>query len=134
MRPWWRHGAMHGLVGFVAMGGWAALANRAFGPAEMLQAGLIQGTLSALLTLYLKRVVELLNRRLVGHSRWWCPPLSAVGGSAILLTAIHWWAGTPALLTTLALPLAVSSSYVVVYNLLLVRQHPTSPDHKDAPP
>lgn len=134
MRPWWRHNAMHGLVGFVAMGGWAALANRAFGPTEMVQAGLIQGALSALLTLYLKRVVEHLNRRLAGPARWWCPPLVAVSGSATLLTAMHWWAGTPALLTTLALPLAVSSSYVVIYNLLLIRQHPTSPHDKDATP
>lgn len=109
------------LVGFMAMGGWAAWANHDHATALVWRAALLQGVLSALLTLHLKRVVETINQRCEGATALWLPPLVAVAGSAVLLVSLHLAAGTPAIIATVAVPLLVSSSYVSLYNLTLVR-------------
>ena len=112
---------LHMLVAFMAMGAWAAWANHDHATAQMWRAALLQGALSALLTLYLKRVVEAINQHYEGATALWLPPLVAVTGSAALLVALHLVAGTPAIVATVAVPLLVSSSYVSLYNLTLVR-------------
>ena len=53
---------VHMGIAFLAMGGWAAFANRAHPMPEPLVAGLVQGALSAAITLVLKRMVEALGR------------------------------------------------------------------------
>ncbi|WP_205742537.1 hypothetical protein [Halomonas borealis] len=112
---------LHLLFAFVAMGGWAGWANAAYPAPEPLVAGLLQGTLSAALTLYLKHAVEWLAARTRGHVALWLPPLGALAGSAGVLVGLHALAGTPALLVTVAVPLLVSGSYVTLYHLALWR-------------
>ncbi|MDF1634143.1 hypothetical protein [Mycoplana sp. MJR14] len=119
--------SFHMAVAFLAMGGWALLANRGHSPARMLAAAAVQGTLSALLTLFLKSAVERLARRFRGASALWAPPAIAIACSAMLLVAIHALAGTPEIAGTVALPLLVSSSYAALYNLALYRKEQHAP-------
>ena len=105
---------------FLAMGGWAVFANWPHGVQRALLAGLVQGTLSGLLTLGLKRFLEAAVGRL---SDLWAavlpPVLTCAGVLAILLTA-HQLAGTPNVWATISVPYAVSSSYAWIYSLMLV--------------
>lgn len=114
--------SVHMAVAFLAMGGWALLANRHHGAVRVLTSAAVQGTLSALLTLFLKSAVERLAGRFRGAVALWAPPAIAIACSAMLLVAIHALAGTPEVAATVALPLLVSSSYAVLYNLTLYRK------------
>jgi mannose/fructose/N-acetylgalactosamine-specific phosphotransferase system component IIC len=84
-------------------------------------AGLVQGTVSGALTLGLKQSVDWLRPRMRGPLAYIVPPLIAGGCSALLLMTAHGIAGTPEIWTTIAVPLAVSFSYILIYNVL--RQH-----------
>ena len=68
------------------MGSWAVFANRAHPMPAPLLAGLIQGTLSALITLLLKRGIEYLASRFTGLAALLAPPVIAGLVSASLLT------------------------------------------------
>lgn len=108
--------------GFLAMGGWAMFANRAHPLEAMLLAGLVQGTISGLLTLGLKKFLEWLNVRMKGAAALIVPPaITATTILAILFTA-HTLAGTPALWATIAVPWMISTSYAILYNLRLSRE------------
>jgi mannose/fructose/N-acetylgalactosamine-specific phosphotransferase system component IIC len=112
----------HVSFGFLAMGGWAMFANRAHLPEAMLLAGVVQGTISGLLTLGLKKFLEWLNGRMTGAAALIGPPaITATTIFAILFSA-HTLAGTPALWATIAVPFAVSTSYASLYNLRLSRE------------
>lgn len=113
--------AVHMAVAFVAMGGWAAFANSGHPMPRPLLAGLVQGTLSALITLFLKRMIEALSARLPGRIGWWLPPLVAMTVSLLLLTSIHWLAGTPEIARTIAVPLSVTTVYSTFYTIALRR-------------
>jgi hypothetical protein len=104
---------------FLAMGGWALFANRTHGLAAALPAAVLQGALSAGITLTLKTVVERLAPRFAGMAALFAPPLIAAGLSAALLTTLHRLAGTPEVLATVALPLTVAASYAAIYNTSL---------------
>ena len=56
--------ALHMAVGFLGMGAWAVFANRHHPLPQALLAGLVQGTMSAIITLFLKRMIEALSQRL----------------------------------------------------------------------
>ncbi len=113
--------AVHGLGGFLLMGGWAVFANRGYEmPAPMI-AGVVQGLLTATITLFLKRVIEGIFQRTAGSIRFILPPLAAFLISLALLTIIHTLAGTPALLATISVPLAVSTLYAFLYTITLSR-------------
>ena len=101
---------------FVVMGGWAVFANRAHGLPRAMVAGLVQGLLSAGLTLLLKTVIDRLAVSFSGPSRLWAPPLIACLGSTAVLLIFHHLAGTPEIVPTIAVPLLVSTSYAAVYN------------------
>ncbi|MCU4179737.1 hypothetical protein [Bosea sp. BH3] len=116
-----RSSVIHVAFAFVAMGSWAAFANRAHPMPAPLQAGLIQGALSAVITLFLKRGIEALSKRLAGFAALLAPPLIAGLVSACLLTAIHTAGGTPEIARTIALPLTVATSYAALYNFSLWR-------------
>ena len=114
-------GVVHVAFAFFAMGGWALFANRHHPMPKPLLAAVIQGTLSALLTLYLKTAVDALSRRFRGTKRLFLPPLLACLGSSAALVAIHTMSGTPEVLRTIALPLAVSTTYAAIYNYSISR-------------
>lgn len=110
---------VHVLFAFLAMGGWAVFANRAHAMPASLLAGLVQGGLSACITLFLKRLIEWLAARLSGVAALVVPPAAAALVSASLLTAIHALAGTPEIAATIALPLTVATAYAAIYNFSL---------------
>ncbi|NUS67996.1 MAG: hypothetical protein HOQ41_06555 [Ensifer adhaerens] len=114
-------GVVHVAFAFFAMGGWALFANRHHPMPKPLVAGLVQGTLSALLTLYLKTAIDALSRRFSGAARLVLPPLFACLGSSAILVAIHAASGTPEILKTIALPLTVSTTYAAIYNYSISR-------------
>jgi hypothetical protein len=116
-----RSSVVHVAFAFVAMGGWAAFANRAHPMPAPLQAGLIQGALSAVITLVLKRGIEALARRFSGLAALLVPPVVAGAVSASLLTTIHMVGGTPEIGRTIAIPLTVATSYAALYNFSLWR-------------
>lgn len=118
---------MHMAVAFLAMGCWAVFANRAHPMPRPLVAGVVQGALSALITLVLKSAIEHLARCFRSSLALWAPPAIAVAGSATLLVAIHTLFGTPEIVRTIALPLIVSSTYAVTYNYLLYRREHRTP-------
>ncbi len=116
-----RSSVVHVGFAFLAMGSWAAFANRAHSLPAPLLAGLIQGTLSAIITLLLKRGIEYLASRFSGLTALLAPPLIAGVVSASLLTLIHTIGGTPEIARTIAVPLTVATSYAALYNFSLWR-------------
>lgn len=106
---------------FLAMGSWAAFANRAHPMPAPLLAGLIQGTLSAIITLLLKRGIEYLASRFTGIAALLAPPVIAALVSASVLIMIHTIGGTPEIAKTIAVPLTVATSYAALYNFSLWR-------------
>ncbi|MBP1859025.1 hypothetical protein J2Z75_002537 [Rhizobium herbae] len=115
-------GTVHVLFAFLAMGGWAAFANRDHAMPQPLYSGFLQGALSACLTLFLKSVIDGLSKLFIGMTRFWAPPLIACLGSASLLVALHALIRTPEIARTVAVPLLVSTSYAAVYNYSISRR------------
>ena len=112
----------HVAFGFLAMGGWAVFANRHHALGQALLAGLVQGTISGLLTLGLKKFLEWFNARLSGIGAAIVPPaVTAATILAILVTA-HTLAGTPEIAATIAVPFTVSTTYAIIYNWGLWRR------------
>ncbi|PKP75668.1 MAG: hypothetical protein CVT84_01780 [Alphaproteobacteria bacterium HGW-Alphaproteobacteria-6] len=114
-----RSSVLHVAAAFLAMGGWAVLANRAHPMPGPLVAGLVQGALSAAITLGLKRGVEALVRRLPGRFALFVPPVAAWAASAALLIAVHRLAGTPEVLATILVPNGVATVYALLYTVAL---------------
>ncbi|RDL51976.1 hypothetical protein BLJAPNOD_03123 [Ensifer sp. M14] len=117
-----RSSIVHVLFAFLAMGGWALFANRLHPMPRPLVAGLVQGALSAALTLCLKSTIDALSLRFHGTARLWMPPLIACLASTTILVTVHAATGTPEILRTIALPLMVSTSYAVLYNYSISRR------------
>jgi mannose/fructose/N-acetylgalactosamine-specific phosphotransferase system component IIC len=115
-------GITHVAFAFCAMGGWAMFANREYPLSHSLLAGVVQGTLSACLTLFLKTAIEQLSKRFSGTSALWAPPLVACMASSAILATIHALSGTPEILKTIAVPLAVSTTYAAIYNYSLYQK------------
>ena len=108
-------GITHVAFAFFVMGGWAAFANLNHPMPAPLIAGSVQGVLSASFTLIMKRGIEYLTGALSGLAALLIPPALAAGISAVCLSLIHWTAGTPEILATIALPLAVATTYSATY-------------------
>ncbi len=106
---------VHVAFAFLAMGGWAVWANRTHGLAHAVVPGLLQGTLSASLTLGIKRGLEALFRRLSGWTALLLPPLASCAVVLCLLLTAHTLAHTPEVWATIAVPYAVSSIYAFAY-------------------
>jgi hypothetical protein len=120
-----RASAVHVAVAFVAMGGWTLFANRTHGAAALAPA-LAQGTVSALITLVLKRTLELLAARLSGWRALVLPPLLTASVILAVLIGVHRLIGTPEIAATIAVPWSVSTLYAIVYTAALAkgRRHP----------
>uniref|UniRef100_A0A9E7ZJ47 Transmembrane protein n=1 Tax=Bosea sp. NBC_00436 TaxID=2969620 RepID=A0A9E7ZJ47_9HYPH len=116
-----RSSIVHVGFAFLAMGSWAAFANRAHPMPAPLHAGLLQGAISATITLVLKRAIEYLARRFSGLTALLAPPVIAGLVSATLLTILHTLGGTPEIAKTIAVPLTVATSYAALYNYSLWR-------------
>lgn len=112
---------VHVAFGFVAMGAWAVFANRHHPIEQALLAGLVQGAISGVLTLVLKKFLEWFNAKLKGAPALVLPPLVTATAILTILTAAHTLAGTPEILATIAVPFTVSTSYAILYNLRLWR-------------
>lgn len=108
-------------VGFALMGGWAVYANRLHPWPGPLVAGLVQGAISAVITLFLKRMVETVSARFPGPAALVLPPVLAFLFSLAVLTALHRIAGTPEILATIAVPLTVTTLYSATLALALYR-------------
>jgi mannose/fructose/N-acetylgalactosamine-specific phosphotransferase system component IIC len=106
---------LHMSAAFLSMGGWAVWANAAHPMPAPLLAGLVQGLLSATITLGLKRMVEAVARRWPGPGL--VPRAMALAGgvSVTLLGSVHGLAGTPEVLRTLAVPASVATLYAGLY-------------------
>ncbi|MBN9318186.1 MAG: hypothetical protein BGN86_04465 [Caulobacterales bacterium 68-7] len=114
--------AVHIAFAFLAMGGWAAFANRGHGLGGAAIAGLVQGALSALITLVLQAALTRMFGRLNGLKALVIPPtVTCIVVLLVLLTA-HRLAGTREVLATIALPYAVSSLYAWIFTARLHRR------------
>jgi hypothetical protein len=109
------------------MGGWALFANRAHGLAVAWGPALMQGLMSGLITLLLKRALEAMSGRFPGALSYLAPP--AITATVILgvLTAVHMAIGTPEIARTITVPWTVSTLYAVVYSAALVRARLKAP-------
>jgi hypothetical protein len=103
------------------MGAWAAFANRGHGVEAMALAGAVQGTISCVITLILKRSLEAMFARLSGPAAIAVPPLTTMAVVLAVLVAIHRLAGTPEVWATIAVPYGVSSTYAWIYTVTLAR-------------
>lgn len=103
------------------MGGWAVFANRMHAMPVPIIAGVVQGMLTATITLFLKGMIESIFQRTDSWMRLALPSVAAFMISFILLTTIHTIAGTPSLFATISVPLAVSTLYALFYTLALSR-------------
>lgn len=112
----------HVAFAVLAMGGWAALANRDHGAAAMATAFAAQGALSGLITLLIKRWLEWAHARLTGPAARLLPPVASCLTVAGLLTGVHTAVGTPEVLATVAVPWTVSTLYAFAYALSLERK------------
>ena len=113
---------LHVAFAFLVMGGWAVFANRSHTVPEMLLAGFVQGTISGLLTLGLKKFLEWFSARLRGLPALIVPPLITATTILAILWSAHTIAGTPEIIATIAFPFTVSTTYAIIYNLRLWRQ------------
>lgn len=110
-----RSSLAHAGIAVLAMGAWAAFANRGHPPAQILLAALVQGLLSGAITLLLKRALEAMTQRLSGPAAFILPPTVTCVAVLAVLAGLHRLAGTPEIWTTIAVPYAVSSSYAWIY-------------------
>ncbi len=106
------------------MGGWAFYANSTHPMPKPLLAGLVQGTLSGVITYALKRSLDRLRSGMTRRLGWWLPPLIALAVSLGLLVGMHYLAGTPEITRTISVPYSVASLYAFVYNFLMWRKAP----------
>lgn len=113
----------HVAFAFIAMGGWAAFANRDHGAAAMALVFLVQGALSGLITLVMKRGLEWAWRGPFARLPAWPRKLAGPTISCLTIAAVLWLAhtaaGTPEILRTIAVPWSISTLYAFVYTATL---------------
>jgi LytS/YehU family sensor histidine kinase len=107
---------------FLAMGAWAVVANRGHEAPQALLAGLVQGSMSGLITLGLKKFLEWSHARLRGAAALLLPPFITAASILAILVSAHTLAGTPEIAATIAVPFTVSTTYACVYNWGLWRK------------
>jgi hypothetical protein len=116
-----RSSAVHVAFAFLAMGAWAAFANREAGLGRALVTGVLQGALSAAITFGLKWFLERASARFEGVWAAIVPPTTSCAVILVLLLAAHSAAGTRRIWATISLPYAVSSTFAWVYALMVMR-------------
>ncbi len=113
---------IHIAFAFLAMGSWAVFANREYAMPAPLIAGVVQGALSASITFFMKQSLDWLRLRFdrAGYriAALIAPPVLVCSVSLAGLVFIHWFASTPEIALTIAVPFCVAFTYAVVYNAL----------------
>jgi len=109
---------------FLAMGGWALWANAGHGLAAAWRPALVQGVISGVITLVLKRVLEAIVGRFAGPTAFVVPPLLTASVILAALIAVHRLIGTPEIARTVAVPWSVSTLYAILYTAALARGRP----------
>lgn len=122
-----RSAFVHVAFAFLAMGGWALFANRAHGLEAAWKPAVVQGAVSACITLVLKRVLEAFAARLKGPLAFVLPPLVTAGVILAALVAIHRLIGTPEVARTIAVPWSVSTLYAILYTAALALERKARP-------
>ena len=113
---------VHSAVGFLLMASWAFYANRNYPMPAPVIAGLLQGFLTAGVTVILKHMTEAQIRKFGGLSGLILPPLCAGSVSASILGSVHWLAGTPEVLATLAIPVTGATCYAALMSITIWSQ------------
>lgn len=104
----------HILFAFVGMGSWAVWANRMHDMPAPLIAGVVQGLISASLTVVMQTLIlAVLDRTGRKPLAIICASLMSLG----TLLVIHTLAGTPEVVLTIALPWCIGISYAVLFTL-----------------
>jgi len=106
---------------FLVMGSWAFVANRGHGVESAMAAALLQGAMSALVTLSLKTFIEKLALRMSGGAALAVPPVAAFAAVGLVLILLHRLNGTPEVVATIALPLTAATGYAAGYSYTLWR-------------
>lgn len=118
-RPRWLGAA---LAAFMLWAIWAAYANAGHGMATAIRTGLVQGTASFAITVYLTlSVTWLFNRCRIHILRPVLPVLGTVAVSGSFLVLLHRLVGTPEVLATVAPPITVAALYCAYVNASLLR-------------
>ena len=114
-------GLVHVGFAFIAMGGWALYANSGHGLAAAWLPALLQGGLSGLITLVLKRVLERLSGLFASVMAYVLPPAMTASAVLVVLVVVHKLIGTPEIVRTIAVPWSVSTLYAILYSATLAR-------------
>lgn len=112
---------VHVAFAVLAMGGWTLFANRDHGLAMAWAPALAQGTISGLITLALKRVLEAITPGFARMAAYVVPPILTASVILGLLIAVHRVIGTPEIALTIAVPWSVSTLYAILYTAVLAR-------------
>ncbi len=127
MTGWMGHRLTHMAVGFLLMGTWAVWANRDHPIPAPLVAGLVQGTMSALLTGLFKAIIDRMlgvMAQLPVMRRWreiggiiaiGLPGVTIYALSITILRGVHRLAGTPEVGLTIFVPVTVATLYALFY-------------------
>lgn len=110
-----RSNLAHMAGGFFLMGSWALVANLSHPLPAPILAGITQGTMTALITVGLKRMTETMAQYFPGRNGLILSPLVACLISVVLLFTIHSAAQTPEVWATLALPSTIATLYTALY-------------------
>jgi len=109
----------HVAFAFIVMGAWAVFANRHHPMPEPLIAGVVQGALSATITLLMKKSLDYLSSLFFRRNAEWsaliAPPILVCSASLSGLILSHVVAGTPEVFATIAVPFSVAFTYAWVY-------------------
>lgn len=112
-------GVTHVAFAFIVMGAWAVFANRHHPLPGALIAGVVQGTLSATITLLMKKALDYLSSLFFRQNADWnaliFPPIIVCSVSLTGLILSHVAAETPEIFATIAVPFSVAFTYAWVY-------------------
>jgi len=111
----------HVATSFILMGGWAFFANRVHGVDASIMAALLQGTLSGIITLGMKKALERIYQAFKNNDKaaFFLTPLIVCSISASTLLLCHFIAGTPELILTIITPSSVALFYAYIYTYTL---------------
>lgn len=113
----------HVATSFVLMGSWAFFANRMHGTEAAFMAAIVQGTLSGIITLGMKKALERIYQAFKNQGKdkagLFFTPLIVCSVSASTLLLCHFMAGTPELIMTIITPSSVALFYAYTYTYTL---------------